>query len=607
MRNHSIPAIAVAVTLATTPAPAAVIVLGNYTGEDVTFILTEDGNKPRKLTLPAHHVAPFVVNGPASLTAPPDAAEPLRVDPYNAYVFLPDRVSRVRVEHLEMPGQMPERDLRAELNPRPREPVKVPVTLLVDDADPRTDRLWQAEVRKRFDAAAAILESQTGFRLEFAGFDTWNSDPQERHPEAQLAVFERAVQVKPGSLAVGFTSRKWDDGADAAFGACRGRSARHVLVREWKPKGEPERVEVLVRYLAIALGAVSSPDPGSALRHKLGDGRANDPHFVIRLDPLNALALNLWADLRRAGITSTEAIGQTERNRLVRVYGALLRAAPNDPLAGEYLADLERGQEVGRVAVPAAKPEIKPDFKPDTNKGPDVLQADRQRRVEAARRVVRAITDRARANVGTGALTGDALTAEYVRVAAETASSAEEHDRVPAFLLGLGVALDDRACLRENPLTSGGVKDIETFAERTERLKVLGNPTLGNRRDLCRRFFVGGASGELLTPRAAENSAVTGNLALLNRPAGFGFPSLAAEFAGIAFARAVQSEPKLLEQMKARFSAAEVLPELTGLRDGLSADKFEDDYGGLTDERFRGVVAEIRKRIKAVPLYRTDP
>ncbi len=603
MRNHSITAVALAVSLATTPAPAAVIILGNYTGEDVTFILTEDGKKPRKLTLPAHHVAPFVINGPASLTAPLDAVEPLRVDPYNAYVFLPDRASRVRVEHLEMPGQIPERDLRAELNPRPREPVKVPVTLLVDDADPRTDRLWQAEVRRRFDTAAAILESQTGFRLEFAGYDTWNSDPRERHPEAQLAVFERAVQVKPGALAVGFTSRKWDDGADAHFGACRGRTARHVLVREWKPRGEPERVEVLVRYLALALGAVPSPDPGSALRHKLGDGQANDPRFVIRLDPLNALALNLWADLCRAGITSTEAIGQTERNRLARVYGALLRAAPNDPLASEYLAELERGQEVGRVAVPAAMPDIKPDKNDDLA----VFPADRQRRLEAARRVVRAITERARANVGPGALTGDALTAEFVRVAAETASAAEEHDRVPAFLLGLGVALDDRAILRDNPLTSGGVKDIETFAERTERLKVLGNPTLGNRRDLCRRFFVGGASGELLTPRAAENSAVTGNLALLNRPAGFGFPSLAAEFAGIAFARAVQSEPKLLEQLKTRFVASDVLPEWTGLRDGLSADKFEDDYGGPTDERFRSVVAEIRKRIKAVPLYRNDP
>lgn len=581
--------------LAATPAWAGVVVLGNYTGRDVTVAVAEDTAAPRRQTVLAYHVVPVTVAGPARLWAPAESAQPVRLDPYHAYVLLPDPDGGVTVELVDMPGRPPERDLRPELNPRPREPVVVPVTLLVDDADPRADPLWQAEVRRRFEAAAAILADQTGFRPTFAGYGTWKSDPQRRHPDEQLAVFERSVAVRPGALAVGFLSRKLDDGPEVPFGACRGRDGTHILVREWRPKTEPERVEVLVCYLARALGAVASPDPGSALRSRLGDGRATDPRFVIRLDPLNALALNLWADLQRAGITRPEELGQTERVRLVRVYTALERAAPDDPAARRYREQLERdplgavrGAIPGGEAVAGGRP-------------------DRLRRLGAVRGVVVAITQRCRANNGPDVLTGDAWTAELVRVAAEAALQADAADRVPAFLLGLGIALDDTDALRDHPATAGLVKDVETSVERAERLKLLGNPTLRNRRDLCRRFFVGCARGEWLAPRAAEAAAVADHLARVHHPTGFGFPSLAAEWSGLAFARAVQRDPKLLHHFRTHFRPEDVLADTAGLRDGLSADKFEDDFGGPDDDRFRAVLDDIRRRVHALMLDRPGP
>jgi hypothetical protein len=576
-----------AVLLLGAPASAAVIVVANYTPAEVAFTITEPGGKPRKETLAAHQVAAFVIAGPADMTAPADAKMPLRVEPYNAYVFIPDRAAGVRVELIELPGKPLEADAKPERKPLPRDPVKIPVTLLVDDADPRVDAFWQEETRKRFDRAAGILEAQTGFRLELAGFDTWKSDPNAKQVEGQLAPFEASVAVKQGSLAIGFISRKLEVGKDVTFGACSGRGARHVLVREWLPKSEAERVEVLVRYLAVALGATTTPDPGSVMRAKLGDCQALKQGFVTRLDPLNVLALNLWADQWRAGSADPKVLPAPDRTRLLRVYKAMLLASPEDTYAPDIIRDLEK--DLANGADPAI------------GKRPP-LTGDRLKRADAVRAVVRAITDRAKANTGTAALTGDALTAELFRVAADAAMKAEEPDRAPAFLLGLGIALDDGASLRDSPLTGAAVRDIETDAERKERLAVLGNPTLRGRRDLCKRFAVGCGAGELLTPAAAENAAVNGSLLSVQRPAGFSFPSLAAECAGIAFARSVEADSKRLLRLRDKFSAADLLPGMVGLRDGIGADKFEDDFGGPSDERFRTVLADIQKRVKALPV-----
>lgn len=566
------------------PGPAAVIVVGNYTTGELSFTITVPGEKSRKHTLPAHQVLPVTLTGPADLTTTTTAGKPLtvRVEPYNAYVFLPDRNAGLAIEMLELPGQAPERDNRAELNPQPRDPVKLPVTLLVDDADPRAVMVWQTDIHKRFNEASATLEAQTGIRLELAGFETWKSDPNAKQVEAQLATFEGTVKVKPNTLAVGFTSRKLEASEKAPFGACRGLGASHVLVREWQPRSEPERVEVLVHYLAMALGAVTSPDPGSAMRAKLGDGQAVRAGFVIRLDPLNALALNLWADQRRARVTDPGAVPQVDRVRFVRVYRALSAAFPGDPHGTDYLALLEKDQP--RVDEPMEKKDVRP------------LQ-DRARRTAIAREVVRAITERAKANSGPNPLTGDALTAALLRAGAESVLKADTPEQISGFLLGIGIALDDTASLRDNPLTSAAVKDVESDVERAERQAVLGNPTMRSRRDLCRRFAVGCASGELLSATTAENGVTSAAMFDLHRPAGLSFPCLAAEFGGIGFAGRLHEHPELLKQLGTRLTPASLLPDTAGLRDGLGAGKFEDEFGSSDDERFRAALAEIRKRV----------
>lgn len=577
---------------------ASVIVVANYTSDDVTFSLTEPKEKPRKETIAAYNVLPFQINGPADLTlriAGKDVT--VRVDPANAYLLIPDRAAGLRIESLELPGKPPERDARPELNPIPRNAVKIPVKLLVDDVDPRTDKVWQTEIRDRFDAAAAILEKQTGFRFEFAGFGSWKSDATAKDIVSQLNSLETAVAVKPGTIAVGFTSQRLND-TEKEFGACRGMGASHIAIREWRPKAEPERVEVLVRYLAISLGAVASPDPGSAMRAKLGDGQALHTRYVIRLDPLNTLALNLLADQRRLGITQLNAVPMPDRVRLHRVYSALLVAAPADAFAIDYVNVLEK--DIANAAGPK-NPEA-------GGKKEPLRLADRAKRTESIRAVVQAVTARAKANKGPAAITGDDLTAALMKAGAEAAQRFEEPERISAFLIGLGLALDDTNSLRDDPLLASAAADVETNDERQERLEALGNPTLRNRRDLCRRFAVGCAAGELLTPTAAENAAIGRSLIDQQKPAGFSFANLSAEFAGISFARCLRENPDgIFKRIRERLSAVEIMPETKGLRDGLGTDKFEDNFGSANDERFRAVITEIRKRVQGLPVNRIEP
>lgn len=573
------------------PLLAAVLVVGNFTPADVSFTVAEPGQKPRPIKLTSLQIVPITVAGPVDLTFTDRGGKTTRrLDPYNAFLFVPDPNAGVRLEGLELPGKPPAQDAKPDPTPAAREPVKIPVTLMVDDQDPRADRLWRATVRQQFDQAAAIVESHCGVRFEFAGYGTWTAAPADTLGEL-LEDFEKKVAVKPGRLAIGWVSRRPPEKDDSpAFGACRGVPATHIVLRHGRLTDPSEQVEVLAQQLGTALGAVPVPDPGSVMRPRLGDGLARRRGFVIRFDPLNALAMSIWAEeLRRRSGAEPKDASEANKIRLGRIYRAVLKASPDDPLASRYLSEFEG--KLARVPDPRPAPAGKDPARPMPATPRD----------EAARLVALAVVARAKMNTGPNALTGDELTAAYVRVAADAAARLDEADRAPAFLLGLGVALDDVGVLANDPLTASAVAAVETAAERAERLEVIRVPTLRGRRDLCRRFAIGCATGELLTPTRAENVAVARLLSDRDRPAGACFPNLAAELAGAEFARALRQNPQLLTKFQEGFTLGGFLPTLTGLRDGVPADRFGEDFGDQDDDRFQAVLANIRERVKSRP------
>jgi hypothetical protein len=341
---------------------------------------------------------------------------------------------------------------------------------------------------------------------------------------------------------------------------------------------------------------VTIQDPGSVMRPTLGDGKARLKNFTFRFDPLNALVMNIWAEeFRRGPLTSADEASAITRLRLARVYKALVKASPGNSLALGYLNDFDKAA----AADPGGKkdrPVIEPKQPVDPGVGSDAAHP---------RQVLRAVVTRARANTGAARLSGDDLTAAYVRAAADEAMKVPEKDRAAAFLLGVAVALDDTAALLADPKCVETVKAIESDAERAERVAVLGNPTLRGRRDLRRRFALGCGTCEAraFTESEAIDAAVGRFLADLDTQSGAGFPSLSADLAGAAFARSVRSDPGMIQRVRDKFTADDFLPVTAGLRDGLTTERFKEDFGTAADPRFREVVTTIRDRVKKLPVY----
>jgi hypothetical protein len=171
---------------------------------------------------------------------------------------------------------------------------------------------------------------------------------------------------------------------------------------------------------------------------------------------------------------------------------------------------------------------------------------------------------------------------------------------VAGFLLGRGQALDASGTV-DPLLPANTVQDVETAAERAERLAVLGNPTLRHRRDLARRFAAGMVSAELTNATAADEAALDRFFWDRDRASGLSFVALAADLSGASFALRVRTDARLIDRVREAFSGADFLPPTAGLRDGLSWERFKLDYGDATDHRCRKVLDDIRGRVKNLP------
>ena len=226
---------------------------------------------------------------------------------------------------------------------------------------------------------------------------------------------------------------------------------------------------------------------------------------------------------------------------------------------------------------------------------------------QAVRAVVRAVAEKAAAIQKLPPKerpTGDALTDAYIRGAAAAALPLDKTVRVPGFLIGLGIALDDSAILSGNPLTKKLCAATESADERKERIKNLGVPTIHKRRDLCQHFAVSIALTEIFGPALAEIAGVAKEHADSKGTSGFSFIDLALDLAGIEFAVRVQKTPGKLDGIAKEFAIADYAPAIDGLIEGLNEVAFQKDYGGPTDPRYTDQIESIRKRVQGVKAYR---
>lgn len=588
------------------PSRAAVVVIGNGSNESMAFTLAPDAGKPTEYELAAGESKAYPCDKTASVAfGPKTNPKSLVLDAYNAYVFTNRNgsleLAGIKLEGQAPPsGQLPSAAASAKVH-------SIPVTLLVDDSDRRTKAAWEPVLRKRFARAAEIVEAHAGVKYELANLATWDADQKATDLKGLLADFTKSVAVKPGSLAVGYTSRKFEPAAGEIvkalpFAAPVVALQSHILIREREPKTEAERVEVLVQQLGRHLGATTVPDRDSAMRPRLGDGRAVQTRFRIGFDPLNVLAMNLTADELRGGKAFKLAdLSSATQARLGRIYGTARAVLPDEAIPEVYLVLIERaGIAVPETVVPAAATAVVP-------KAPDAGRT-RNAKEAAVRTVVRAVAARAEANAklpnGAGSkLKGDDLTVEYVRAAATAALTLDKDDRESAFLLALGLALDDSSVLRDNPLTASFCKAIESEDERRQRLGVLGNPTVRNRRDLCQHFAISATLTEMAGAELAETAGLMKEQSDMTKASGFSFTDLCADFAGIEFAKFVKAKPQLLAKLGEKFAVSDYVPGIDGLRDGISAPKFKAEFVSTTNVKFKDAYAAVWKRVRELPVY----
>jgi hypothetical protein len=572
-----------------------VVILANRTRYPVRFTVAPAGRKGRAMELAARDVTAVHTRGSVDVLFARGAETPTyRVAPDQVYFFIEQDKGLELLGVGPAPEASPGKgvagdpaELPGELLDAP-EAVVVPVKLLVDEEEPAVRKVWEARVRERMARASAILERACGVRLEVVAVDTWASDNARGDLHGLLLDFERKVDVSPARLAVGFTSQlvRQKEGK-RTLGSVRRPLRRHILVREWDPRSEPERLEVVLHELGHYLGACHSPEPDSVMRPVLGDKRALTRGFRIGFDPLNTLILNLSARELRAG--KVEAMHQFRppaRRRLVELYTEILHAFPDDPTPAKYLRLLEGAHLVAGVE-PAPE-------------GPEGLSP----RARGARAVVAAVVAEARANARLAVpLRGDELTERYVRAAARVAMRLPEESAAGAFLLGLGVTLGDSAILRSSPLLSHTVSEIEMEEESVARAALVGSPTVRGRRDLCQHFMVSCALTEIVGPDLAETAGLLKEQKDSLGGSGFSFADLGADLAGIAFAGGVKSGTIPLGQLAERFRVIDYAPDPAGLKEGLSAKEFLRDYSSPSDERFREAREALLAKIRALPGY----
>jgi hypothetical protein len=467
----------------------------------------------------------------------------------------------------------------------------VSVKLLVDQKEPTVRQTWEKRYRDRLAAASAVFERTCHVRFKVVAVGTWVSDDKATDLLKLIDDFERKVKPAPAQLVVGFTGQFQTLKGDKHIGGARGPFRSHILIREWGQQiTEPERLEILVHELGHYLGAVHSPERQSVMRPDISDRQSRALNFHISFDDRNTKVLCLISE--ELGKRPVAALGQlpaVTKERLRVIYQSLASALPDDPAAPRYLAML--GQSSGVAGEPS----------------------DRLKELIAgARTVVRAVTVAADKNQqlpkkgssGTARATrleGDQLTELYVRRAAGAAQRLPKNVAVPAFLVGLGVAMDDSPVLPNTPTTNNVWQKIESASARLTRVAVLGTPTMRGRRDLMQHFIVSAALTALDGPEHAEHVGLLKGVSDARAGAGFSFANLSADLAGVEFATAVVAGRVPMSRVESRFAVRDFLSDVGGLKEGITWNDFVKRYGFPPDARFTKEKDSLRAKALAMP------
>ncbi|WP_148074919.1 M12 family metallo-peptidase [Bythopirellula goksoeyrii] len=464
--------------------------------------------------------------------------------------------------------------------------VEIPVKIAVDDDEPTHRSIWEPRLRERVAAASQILEVNCGVQLEVVGVETWDSNNSTHDFHQSMHEFEREVSSKGVRLVIGFSSQYEVSSGRTHMGGSRGTLFPYILLKERaRNVRESHRLELLVHELGHFLGATHSPEPTSVMRPVIDIRQPATFGGRIQFDPVNALLMSLVTDeLRERHVPSFGDVSLPTKQRMIEIYEVLAEALPNDPGAAQYK----------RLVASATSPRL----------------------IQEVREVLRQLTqmaklEKARADKNTAEgvhhaesnLTGDDLTARFVREAAAVVSEFKTHEQSEAMLLALGIFMDTEGALLSFPFTKGLVSQVESEQQRVDREALLGEPTMRGRTDLAKHFFVSAHLAVALGGSNARGVGLAKEVLDANGGTGFSFVDMAANRAGIIFAEKILAGKVEVEQLADGFTVSRYLPELDGLAEGIRGDKLRTQYAKNDGALLNAELQKIEQRILGLPIY----
>jgi hypothetical protein len=575
----------------TFPALAEVAVLTNRTPREVIVDVTPAGETYRKIAISSGDSRPVFFDRSASVRFGHQLAPQVYdLEASAAYMFLPEPEGQsFRMERI---GLGP-----SDSAPRPEVPwtpgtplkkelVTLPIKIAVDDDEPTHRTIWEPRLRQRVAEASKVFEQHCGVTLSIVSIVTWDSDDKIRDFGRSMREFEQEVTSAPAQLVIGFSSQYDFTTGQIHLGGSRGPLYPYILLKERAPNvRDPEKLELLVHEMGHFLGASHSPEPQSVMRPVLTISHLRATGARVHFDPVNTLLMSLVADeMRRNQIHTFGDISFPTKQRMLEIYKVLQEALPGDPAAGVFqrIVGVSNSSETTR------------------NVREILSQLARMAYLEQAR----AAKGR---DAGQEAISGDELTARYVREAAAIANELHTPDAPKAMMLALGLFFDDSNTLRSFPATSSLATQVESEEQRRNRLGSLGDPTLRGREDLAKHFFVSAHLSVAMGGGGARSAGLLKETLDSHGGSGFSFADMAANRAGIIFAEKLIAGQFTLEQISRSFTVDKFMPEIGDLTEGLTAVSLKSHLAENAGSDLDGELRRIERRILELPVYQQSP
>ena len=242
--------------------------------------------------------------------------------------------------------------------------IEVPVKIYVDDNEYSKQSVWEPRLRKRIDKVNEVYERLCHLRFKIVAVGQWKSDDNIQDFVTSMKEFEVMAPAYPAALAIGFTSQYGVKPGVDHIGMTRQPFHTHILIREFAPQfSENERVEALIHELGHWLGAVHNPDPHCYMNPTLAERQSRRLAFVKTFNPINALLINLWADVwsnRKNGLMN---MSDKRIEEFIEIYSFMSKIPHTDSNAAsieKLLMIVAQQEKIRREQIRIAMGVVKP-------------------------------------------------------------------------------------------------------------------------------------------------------------------------------------------------------------------------------------------------------